>query len=179
MRGIANSKSEEGIRGAMSMTGRTPTGRVRAWVLRIGLAICGLIGAAGIASGIWSFMYFRNSAEFVVIQSGNMEVRWLRPTAMPWLRRSAPAGLRIGSAPRAFVFSLPSFERRAWQWRVRVPLWLPLIVFGAGTYLVPRFWRSRCGNLCRRCRYDLTGNVSGVCPECGSTLPDGHAPPTT
>ena len=23
------------------------------------------------------------------------------------------------------------------------------------------------GNLCRTCGYDLTGNESGVCPECG------------
>ena len=24
--------------------------------------------------------------------------------------------------------------------------------------------------LCPHCRYDLTGNVSGVCPECGSEV---------
>lgn len=30
---------------------------------------------------------------------------------------------------------------------------------------------------CRRCRYDLTGNVSGVCPECGTPIPE--AEPTT
>jgi hypothetical protein len=42
--------------------------------------------------------------------------------------------------------------------------------------------------LCERCGYDLTGNVSGVCPECGSgagwraidaaPLPHGAAPVT-
>jgi hypothetical protein len=26
---------------------------------------------------------------------------------------------------------------------------------------------------CRACGYNLTGNVSGVCPECGSTVPQG------
>ena len=25
---------------------------------------------------------------------------------------------------------------------------------------------------CARCRYDLTGNVSGVCPECGTPIPE-------
>ena len=36
-----------------------------------------------------------------------------------------------------------------------------------------RWWRGRLGqrrvldNLCPHCGYDLTGNVSGVCPECG------------
>jgi hypothetical protein len=27
----------------------------------------------------------------------------------------------------------------------------------------------RARGLCVRCGYDLTGNVSGVCPECGTT----------
>ena len=25
-------------------------------------------------------------------------------------------------------------------------------------------------NECKRCRYDLTGNTSGVCPECGVVI---------
>ena len=35
--------------------------------------------------------------------------------------------------------------------------------------------RRREGNLCRQCGYDLTGNVSGVCPECGSDARAGMA----
>ncbi len=30
--------------------------------------------------------------------------------------------------------------------------------------------RGMRGNRCRVCRYDLTGNVSGVCPECGTEI---------
>ncbi|GIK16623.1 MAG: hypothetical protein BroJett003_15870 [Planctomycetota bacterium] len=33
---------------------------------------------------------------------------------------------------------------------------------------------SGTGRLCRTCVYDLTGNVSGMCPECGT----GVAQPT-
>src|SRR5579862_2394424 len=31
--------------------------------------------------------------------------------------------------------------------------------------------QSRMTNRCRNCSYDLTGNVSGVCPECGTPVP--------
>lgn len=31
---------------------------------------------------------------------------------------------------------------------------------------------EREAGFCGRCGYDLTGNVSGVCPECGWNLPD-------
>lgn len=30
---------------------------------------------------------------------------------------------------------------------------------------------------CGRCEYDLTGNVSGICPECGWQIPDPANPP--
>jgi hypothetical protein len=34
------------------------------------------------------------------------------------------------------------------------------------------FWRRQrgSGGLCSRCAYNLTGNTSGVCPECGSAV---------
>jgi hypothetical protein len=47
-----------------------------------------------------------------------------------------------------------------------IPLW-PLIVAvaAAGTVLSWRR-RPRAGH-CAACGYDLTGNTSGICPECG------------
>ncbi|NOX58254.1 MAG: hypothetical protein GXP29_05270 [Planctomycetes bacterium] len=30
------------------------------------------------------------------------------------------------------------------------------------------------GSLCGKCAYDLTGNMSGVCPECGTRIGDTH-----
>jgi hypothetical protein len=35
-----------------------------------------------------------------------------------------------------------------------------------------RLWRL---GLCVGCEYDLSGNVSGVCPECGRPMPDDRA----
>lgn len=56
------------------------------------------------------------------------------------------------------------------QWQVFVPLWLPAGVLALPTFIL--WWRD-CrhaeGN-CPYCGYDLTGNVSGVCPECGRSI---------
>ena len=43
---------------------------------------------------------------------------------------------------------------------------LPLIAFFRSP---KRRWRIPPGH-CKRCRYDLTGNTSGVCPECGMAV---------
>ena len=45
--------------------------------------------------------------------------------------------------------------------------WLSLFV--ARRLLLPKR-RERLG-LCPSCGYDLTGNVSGTCPECGRPVP--------
>ncbi len=52
-----------------------------------------------------------------------------------------------------------------------VPLWLPLI---SALFAMAVLWwldrrRVRPGH-CGRCGYDLTGNISGVCPECGAAV---------
>ncbi len=43
----------------------------------------------------------------------------------------------------------------------------PTIAFIRGPL---RRWRRRRRGWCVKCGYDLTGNVTGVCPECGSEI---------
>jgi hypothetical protein len=47
---------------------------------------------------------------------------------------------------------------------VYIPLWIPLLLLTVLTGLRVR-WRRIPPDHCQRCRYDLTGNTSGVCPE--------------
>jgi hypothetical protein len=57
-------------------------------------------------------------------------------------------------------------------WHATVQLWLLFVLFSAypATVFVRgplrRYRRQRRG-LCLKCGYNLTGNVTGVCPECG------------
>lgn len=49
--------------------------------------------------------------------------------------------------------------------------------FGIGLFIGWVVWkignRKRAGsNTCPTCDYNLTGNVSGICPECGTPIPD-------
>lgn len=43
----------------------------------------------------------------------------------------------------------------------------PILAFIRGPL---RRWRHRRAGLCLNCGYDLTGNESGICPECGRPL---------
>ncbi len=51
----------------------------------------------------------------------------------------------------------------------------PFVAFAVG--MVAHFWRHRRfpPGHCSRCGYDLTGNVSGKCPECGAAILAGAA----
>ncbi len=51
--------------------------------------------------------------------------------------------------------------------RFTIPLWMPTFLMLIVCYLF--IWRKRRQvGICVECDYDLTGNVSGVCPECGT-----------
>ena len=62
-------------------------------------------------------------------------------------------------------------------WSLRAPTWfvevlfaLPLAVLLPGIIRERRLEFRRRHNLCLKCGYDLTGNVSGRCSECGTVI---------
>jgi len=73
----------------------------------------------------------------------------------------------------------PAYRHKVWRlWRgvlyMWLPLWMPFVLFGVYpayalvTRRSRRRRRRRRQGLCVLCGYNLTGNVSGICPECGS-----------
>jgi hypothetical protein len=56
-----------------------------------------------------------------------------------------------------------------------VPLWIPIVLVAFPTAVLWRRDHRRFSpGHCRKCGYNLTGNVTGRCPECGTPTP---APP--
>ena len=56
-----------------------------------------------------------------------------------------------------------------------VPLWAPLALLAVYPTITVirgplRRYRRRRKGLCLKCGYNLSGNISGVCPECGEAI---------
>jgi len=87
--------------------------------------------------------------------------------------------------PESYVFYWPvDFDARSvrmdQQHEVEIPI-LPFLgmAIALSSYFLYLWWRDRPAppGHCPQCRYDLTGNTSGVCPECGRrVLPTDRHP---
>ena len=83
----------------------------------------------------------------------NKALYWAR---LPWCEAWRPRGQR--------------------RWLVGTPFWVPVALVSAPTALLWYLDRRRHSpGHCRKCGYNLTGNVSGRCPECGQTIELKHA----
>jgi hypothetical protein len=53
-----------------------------------------------------------------------------------------------------------------------MPLWIPVIVCGLVAWVIRKMLYPHwvAAGVCRQCQYNLTGNVSGRCPECGTPI---------
>ena len=97
--------------------------------------------------------------------SPRVELRWPRND---WETTTRPSTL-------AYAYSklrlLAQREAAAYRWQIlglaAALATYPTIAFIRGPL---RRWRRRKRGECVRCGYNLTGNVSGVCPECGTEI---------
>lgn len=53
----------------------------------------------------------------------------------------------------------------------RIPMWYVLMLTVGPTLVLLRWRRRTPPGCCRDCGYNLTGNVTGRCPECGNRIP--------
>jgi predicted RNA-binding Zn-ribbon protein involved in translation (DUF1610 family) len=95
-------------------------------------------------------------------------------TAGPRLVDLPPTLLTPASSwPKSFVWR-ESHTSQLVRYKILIPGWLtafaiaayPTFAFIRGPL---RRWRRKRRGLCAACGYNLTANVSGVCPECGTT----------
>lgn len=70
----------------------------------------------------------------------------------------------------------PSRRQKLPQSYITVPVWYIALLLAA--YPIRSWYREQsvrklrnANGRCMKCAYDLFGNVSGICPECGSPIP--------
>ena len=109
----------------------------------------------------------------VVFRQGMLELNYTKrvPSSEPWINwRVEIRYFKLGHQRTATLDEIG--QRSYWLWLPIFPLFVlfsifPLYAFIRGPYR--RYCRRKKG-LCLKCGYNLTGNVSGVCPECGEKI---------
>ena len=149
--------------------------RVRRIAKWAGLVVCVVLMTEWAVNSRYSLKYARGG--FAVFLGGGQFRLYYTNTHK---HRYGP-GFSLDEAPHGSTWRLllPEFVHHptASVTYIDCPLWIPLLVIALPTvYLFYRDRRPPRGH-CQGCGYDLTGNVSGVCPECGRELDPASVTP--
>lgn len=133
------------------------------WLARLGLCLCLALAAIWAASLRWGVRYERGRIGFNLYDGGC--VVWI--VKVPDGRGQ---GLHINDVTirrRSWMPTLPCTFSNPREDCLSVPLWMPLVLLAVVTAALLRVSRKADPDRCATCEYDLRGNQSGRCPECG------------
>jgi hypothetical protein len=123
------------------------------------------------ASFVWIVRWDQTWSSSIVLGQGTLVAIWTDPAGTP-LREIEIRCTGILAAPSYWLPEFMSIQLRGdLRKNLILPLWLPIVLVGLPTAWLS--WRDRRRippGHCRKCGYNLTGNVSGVCPECGEKM---------
>ena len=142
--------------------------RLQRWAKWVGLTACVISFLALLSSFIFTVTMYRSGWSAVlgfgdvIVQSTNAQ--YGNPQ-QGWAFKK-----RLASEPIVFQWWVRLRNPVESVWQVIVPTWIPLVALTMPTaFLWYRDRRTPPGH-CQSCGYNLTGNTSGVCPECGTEV---------
>lgn len=126
-----------------------------------------LTSVARMGGGSLRWEHYRTGGTQWMVNINKQSIRLLVRTPTP----EGHQALIISFGGFVYFIGADARDRIVWH-DVRLPLWLvvaglvsyPGIAFVYGPL---RRYRRRKNGQCLKCGYDLTGNVTGRCPECG------------
>jgi hypothetical protein len=151
--------------------------RIRRWFKWIGTTVCVLLLVMWVYS-VWGSVFrvcrVRNAECTVELTAQNLWFIWVDsgvPRQTEWIFRwRHPLALRLW-LPHASGGGMSRNGKNIGFRTFNVPLWIPILLIAIPTLFL--FWRDHQLNPtghCQKCGYNLTGNVSGICPECGEKI---------
>ncbi len=143
--------------------------RILKWV---GLVVCEMIVVAWGVSLMWVLVYYGSHEPAICCVAGCVVLDW-----QYYGIRYGPCGGAVSPRLRDntnWGFVLPTLRHQdspdGILWAGEIPLWLPWLGFAIPTaFLFYRDRRRIPPGHCQTCSYNLTGNESGTCPECGQS----------
>lgn len=106
---------------------------------------------------VWENRAFGTDCTSGWIGAGVQRASSLSPTGLFWLPHHS--GYNASTV-------LPRFFWEPGLKSVSMPLWIPFVLACVGAFLT--YSRAPKPGACGKCEYNLAGNITGVCPECGT-----------
>lgn len=145
--------------------------RFRRFAKWVGIGFCALIALVWVISGWWHVAYVTRSSRIVAMEEGGLAYY----TLLDPVRIAANGEVKLYELGVSVIRVrgtwqlMPTYFTDGTYRHVFVGCWIPLLLIALPTGLL--FWRDRRRfpvGYCNKCGYDLTGNTSSRCPECGT-----------
>ena len=139
--------------------------KIPRWLKWVGVAIY-LVLLTVIVTSAFGYVEWMSTGRSIGIGNGSVFVVWYKTiTPNGWSAGWHRSLSGLSPLLPGCIHPVPSATE------IYAPLWIPFLIIAGGTFFLFRRERRLIPpGHCRKCSYNLTGNTSGICPECGEKI---------
>jgi hypothetical protein len=145
--------------------------RLRRFAKWAGVFVCVVVASTIATSAFFSLSYDGKKSTYYFVGGSIGVIRMPSNSGLVprWHVVKRPF-LELGWLPELSWKLGPQAEELFEIKRLEIPVYFFLLAFALPTYILFRRDRRHPPGHCQNCGYDLTGNESGTCPECGTQI---------